>query len=143
MNKSNLIQYNGQTPEQARENGRKGGLASGASRQRKKLLRELFNEILPMEVTDPEIRELLEAHGLTPTHEAAVCLAAVKRAEKGDIEAARFIRDTRGEKPVEGLAIGNLIDRPVAAMDFTKMSDAELIALAEMCEEAENLSPVE
>ena len=126
MSKSNLVQFNGQTPQEARENGRKGGLASGVSRQRKKLLRELFNELLPLEVTEPELRELLESAGLEPTHEAAVCLAAVKRAEKGDIEAARFIRDTRGEKPVR-------------AMDLTQMSDAELEALAEMCEERDRL----
>ena len=139
MSKSNLVQFNGQTPQEARENGKKGGLASGVSRQRKKLLRELFNELLPLEVTEPELRELLESAGLEPTHEAAVCLAAVKRAEKGDIEAARFIRDTRGEKPVDGLAIGNLIENPVRAMDLTQMSDAELEALAEMCEERDRL----
>ena len=138
-NTRTLIQYNGQTPDQARENGRKGGLASGAARQRRKLLRELFNEIMPQEVTEPEIREALVQAGLQPTHEVAMCYAAIKRAEKGDIEAARFIRDTRGEKPVEGLAVGQLLDVPVAAMDMSKLTDDELRAIAYRLEEQEEL----
>ncbi len=138
-NAKTLIQYNGQTPDQARENGRKGGLASGAARQRRKLLRELFNEIMPQEVTEPEIREALVQAGLQPTHEVAMCYAAIKRAEKGDIEAARFIRDTRGEKPVEGLAVGQLLDVPVAAMDMSKLTDDELRAIAYRLEEQEEL----
>ena len=55
MGKENLIQYNGQTPAIARENGRKGGVASGASKRRRKALREVFNELLPMEVKDAAI----------------------------------------------------------------------------------------
>lgn len=139
-NAKHLIQYNGQTPEQARENGQKGGLASGAARKRRKrrkLLRELLNEIMPLEVQDPELRAALEEHGLTPTHEMAMCLAAVRRAEHGDIEAARFIRDTKGEKPVEGLAVGQLLDQPVKAMDLSQLSDHELRALAATCESEE------
>ena len=142
MNKGNtehLIQYNGQTPEQARENGRKGGLASGAARRQRKLLRELLNDIMPREVTDEELRKRLEMAGLAPTHEVAMCFAAILRAEKGDIEAARFIRDTRGEKPVEGLAVGQLLDVPVQSMDMSKLSDAELQAIAYRLEEPEGL----
>ena len=97
MNSKNLIQYNGQTPEMARENGRKGGIASGVAKRQRKQLREVINEVLPMEVTDPELKAILESYGLNPTHEVAMVVAALQRAERGDIEAARFIRDTRGE----------------------------------------------
>ena len=38
MNTKNLIQYNGQTPEMARENGRKGGIASGVAKRQIKLI---------------------------------------------------------------------------------------------------------
>ena len=138
-NTKTLIQYNGQTPEQARENGRKGGLASGAARKQRKLLRELFNEIMPQEVSDHEIRDALIAAGLEPTHEVAMCYAAIKKAEKGDIEASRFIRDTRGEKPVEGFAVGQLLDVPVDAYDMSKLSDDELRAIAYRLETQEGL----
>lgn len=138
-----LIQYNGQTPEQARENGRKGGLASGVAKRQRKLLRELLNDIMPREVTDAELRERLEQAGLEPTHEVAMCYAALLRAEKGDIEAARFIRDTRGEKPVEGLAVGQLLDAPVQSLDMRQLSDAELQAIAYRIEEQESLPPAQ
>lgn len=135
----NLIQYNGQTPEIARENGRKGGLASGESKRRRKLLRETINEILPMTVADPELQAILEEAGLDPSYEVAMSFAALNRAAKGDIEAARFIRDTRGEKPADTLAVGNLLDVPVGAMDLSKLSDEELRALAYQYGEPEKL----
>lgn len=142
-NPKTLIQYNGQTPEQARENGRKGGLASGVARQRRKLIRETINEIMPLEVADQELRAALLEAGLEPTYEVAMSFAAIKRAAKGDIEAARFIRDTRGEKPAEGLVVGQLLDAPVGALDMSKLSDAELRAIAYRAEERESLPPAQ
>lgn len=139
MNTKHLIQYNGQTPEQARENGRKGGIASGVAKRKRKQLREVINEVLPMEVSDPEVRAVLESYGLNPTHEVAMVVAAIQRAERGDIEAARFIRDTRGEKPVAEVAVGNILDKPVRSMDLSQLSDAELEALVDMYEERDAL----
>ena len=139
MNTKNLIQYNGQTPEMARENGRKGGIASGVAKRQRKQLREVINEVLPMEVTDPELKAILESYGLKPTHEVAMIVAALQRAERGDIEAGRFIHDTRGEKPVAELAVGNLLDKPIRSLDLSQLSDAELEALADMCDEQDVL----
>lgn len=135
----NLIPANMRSVEEVRENGRKGGLASGETRRRKKLLRETINEILPMTVADPELRAILEEAGLDPSYEVAMSFAALNRAAKGDIEAARFIRDTRGEKPADTLAVGNLLDVPVGAMDLSKLSDEELRALAYQYGEPEKL----
>lgn len=39
------------TSSEARENGKKGGIASGESRRRKKLLRECIDELLAKEYT--------------------------------------------------------------------------------------------
>lgn len=132
MNSKNLKPYNTQSVEVARENGRKGGIASGVAKRQRKQLREVINEVLPMEVSDPELKAILESYGLNPTHEVAMVVAALQRAERGDIEAARFIRDTRGEKPVAEIAMGSLLDRPVRSMDLSQLSDAELEALADM-----------
>ncbi len=139
----NLIQYNGQTPEIARENGRKGGLASGVSKQRRKLIRETINEIMPLEVSDDELREALQAAGLPPTFENAMVYSALRRAIRGDIEACRFIRDTRGEKPAESLAIAPLLDKPLHSIDMSKLTDEELMAIAARAEEQESLPPAQ
>lgn len=88
-----------------------------------------------MEVSDPELKAILESYGLEPTHEVAMVVAALQRAERGDIEAARFIRDTRGEKPVAELAVGNITGKPVRSLDLSQLSDAELEALADMYDE--------
>lgn len=138
-----MIQYNGQTPEIARENGRKGGLASGASKQRRKLIRETINEIMPLEVSDDELREALQTAGLPPTFENAMAYSALRRAAKGDIEAARFVRDTLGQKPAESLAITPILDQPVASWDMSKLTDEELMAIAAMAEEQESLPPAQ
>ena len=128
------------TSLEAREIGRKGGLASGEARRKKKLLRDVFNDLLPREVQDSDVRDALEAAGLEPTHESALALAVMLKAERGDVDAAKFIRDTRGEKPSEKLAVGNMIDigYPVHSMDLSKLSDEELYALIDELEEKES-----
>jgi len=85
-----------------------------------------------MPVDDPETKEMLKALGLEDTIQTALDLAQIRKAQKGDTDAARFIRDTVGEKPREGLEIGNLADRPFETLDLTQMSDAQLRELAAM-----------
>lgn len=46
MGKKNLIPNNERTPEELRENGRKGGIASGEARREKKLAKQIVLEIL-------------------------------------------------------------------------------------------------
>ena len=140
-NTSNLRQYrNPLSPEEARENGRKGGLASGESRRRRKAMREVLSDLMGAEITEPEIRATLEAHGLPATQEAAICFAAVKRAQTGDIEACRFVRDTLGEKPMTGVTVAPLYELTAEEMrriDMSQYSDEELTAIILAGEEAE------
>lgn len=74
--------------------------------------------------------DLLTGLGIPrPTVCDSVMLAMVVRAQRGDVDAARFLRDTSGQKttmttyqPIEGT-----IDR----LDLRSLSDEELYALAE------------
>ena len=129
-NINNLIQYNGQTPEQARENGQKGGIASGVARRKRRTFRELIETVMTMEVDDPVVHAKLQELGLDPTHDMAITMAAVRKAENGDIEATRYLRDTKGEKPTEALQMA-ITDKPIKSLDLTQLSDAELEALAD------------
>jgi hypothetical protein len=129
-NPQNLIQYNGQTPEMARENGRKGGYASGVAKRKKRTFRELIETVMTMEVDDPAVHAKLVELGLDPTHDMAITMAAIRKAENGDIEATRYIRDTKGEKPTEALQMA-ITDKPIKALDLSALSDAELEALAD------------
>ena len=76
----------------------------------------------------------LEKLGLKANHENAMMLASAKRAMLGDIEAARFVRDTVGEKPTEAMQLA-ITDKPVKALDMNALSDEELEALADQADE--------
>lgn len=82
------------TSEEARRNGRKGGIKSGEIRREKRLLKELLEDVL-----------------FTPTKTGNLAIditnALIKKAKKGNVKAYELIRDTLGQKPVENLKIEN------------------------------------
>jgi hypothetical protein len=80
----NLIPTNKRSKEEARELGRKGGIASGIARRERKTLRE-------------ELTMLLEEDD----NNLKISVALLKRALDGDISAFTTIRDTIGEKPTD------------------------------------------
>lgn len=128
----NLRPFSKDDVEKARAAGRKGGVASGVTKRRKRTFRELIETVMTMEVDDPEVHAKLTKLGLDPTHDMAITMAAVRKAETGDIEATRYLRDTKGEKPTEALNLN--LDKPVKSMDLSKLSDAELEALADQAD---------
>ena len=118
------------TPEELASNGAKGGVKSGETRRRQRTFRDSVNAILACKVQDEEQRRALEALGIDPTMLNQIQLAVYGKAAKGDVEAARFLRDTRGEKPREALELGNLDGKPLASIDLSGMTDEQLQALA-------------
>ena len=118
------------TPEERAENGRKGGIASGVAKRRQKTFRESIKAIMSTTTPDDEKRQRLEALGLDATVLNAINLAVSGKAAQGDVEAARYLRDTAGEKPKDGLEIGNLDDKPLASLDMTKLTDEQLRIIA-------------
>lgn len=70
--------------KEAREKGKKGGIASGKARKERKALKE---ELL-----------ILLSQGNT---QEKISLSLIKEAMKGNTKAFEVIRDTIGEKPVE------------------------------------------
>ena len=87
------------TSSEARENGKKGGIASAESRKRKKLLRECIDELLAKEYT---------SEGKTLTGSEALAVTLMKKAMKGDVKAFEVLRDTAGEKPVEKVMVAEV-----------------------------------
>lgn len=125
----NLVQ-NTLSGEAFIEHQRKAGRASGAVQKRRKLMREIARDLLASALdSEDEIRAELEKRGIDNSEAAAVLFAQLQRARHGDTEAARFLRDTSGQKPVDNVAIGNLDDKPFETLDLTKLSDADLKAL--------------
>lgn len=92
--------------DEARERGRKGGLASGEARRKRKSLKE---ELLLM-LEDEEVQK-------------SVTIALINQAQKGNVRAYEMIRDTIEEKPVEKVQSTQTI------VDMSKFSTEEIKAM--------------
>ena len=95
-------------PERAREIHSMGGIASGVSKRRKKLIKETIATILELPVKDKRVKDGLKRIGLTTedmTQQSLMVLGVMKRAQNGDPYAATFIRDTLGQKEADKLEL--------------------------------------
>ena len=88
------------TSSEARENGKKGGIASGEARRRKKLLRECLEILLEKEITDKK--------GETMSGAEALSTKLFAEAMKGNVKAFEVLRDTAGQKPVEKVIVSEI-----------------------------------
>ena len=129
----NLVQNRDFTPEQRREWAEKAWTASVEARKRRKTSAEIMRAVLSCELTPEEADEKLKELGIS-TYGGAIALAQVQRAMRGDTEAARYCRDTAGDKPTEAMQLA-ITDKPVKALDMNTLSDAELEALADQADE--------
>lgn len=91
--------------EEARKRGQKGGQATGASRRKKKAMREVAEQVLAamIPITKKTMNQL-KAMGFTDTDanvQLLSLLSVAQKATKGDLQAIQFLRDTGGEKPVD------------------------------------------
>lgn len=118
------------TPEEERAMRVAGGKRSQEVLRLKRTQADILRQILALEERDPERRELLISMGLDGNVADSINIAVTDKAKAGDVEATRYIRDTIGEKPREGLELGNLDDKPLASVDLSKLSDEQLKAMA-------------
>lgn len=97
---NNLIPLNERTKEEQREIARKGGIASGKARRKKKLLKEIIDEIGESRLNTDEAKDIAKALSINKrdvTYDVAIMFKAVNEALSGNIKAMEFIRDTRGQ----------------------------------------------
>lgn len=93
------------TPEQRKENGRKGGIASGEAKRKKKAMRERLEILLELPIRSGKgadleaIKNFAALKGKNITVQDAMMIAQIQKALKGDTTAAAFVRDTAGENP--------------------------------------------
>lgn len=103
------------TSEQARENGRKGGLASGEARRNKKMLRDCIDYLL-----EREDKTVLHEDGtpMSGAEQLAYNLFVKALAETDTAKAAKafeVLRDTAGQKPVDKVQMENKVDVAASA----------------------------
>ena len=96
----NLIPNSERSPKEVRENGRKGGIASGVARRRKRDLREACLAILDTEITTKT--------GDKMTGSEAMVAKLFQQAINGNIKAFEVLRDTAGQKPVDKVVVADV-----------------------------------
>ena len=90
--------------EEARERGRKGGIASGKAKKRKKLIKENIELLLDLPIKSSKTKAQLKELGIDDdemNNQMALVIAMFQKALKGDVPAFNTLRDTIGQKPVE------------------------------------------
>lgn len=100
----NLIPFSKRSKEEAREQGRIGGKASGESRRRKRSLKEAADLFLSLPVTDQRTFNAMAKAGVNPEetdYQMAVIVGLTMKAIKGDARAAKTVIDLLGESPTD------------------------------------------
>lgn len=97
------------TSSEARENGKKGGIASGEARRAKKSLREAMQILMDADLTGKD--------GKMMTGTEAMAAKAFQAALKGDWKAWELVRDTSGQKPVEKIVVADVEPSVIAEVE--------------------------
>lgn len=104
-NEENLIPASQRSKSEARENSKKGGIASGVSRRRKKALRTALKEAMMMQLKElhPDMQNaIIQAVKLGDaelTVSDAVLGSIIRNACKGNSQMAKLLLDVLGETP--------------------------------------------
>lgn len=103
-NEQNLIsieQVNSRrTREEHSEDSRKGGKKSGEVRRKNKTMKETMKKLLTLDMPDCDGKEELKQLGLEDeelTLQTGILINQVKKALAGNLDSAKFVRDTSGE----------------------------------------------
>ena len=108
------------TREQHSEDSRKGGVASGVSRRRKRSLKEAADLYLSLPVSDRKMWNKISRRGVDPEdidNQMAMIIGLTMAATAGDAKAAKVIVDLLGEDSHSGeAAVHPLVSDLVAAV---------------------------
>ena len=126
---ANLVPFNEMPVEKQREIRSMGGKASQAKQKRRKTQAEIIRQIMDLKLTPEEGADKLQELGLDPTWATDANVAVMQKARRGDVESLRYLRDTIGEKPRDGLDVGVYEGQPVSEMDLSQLTDEQLRAM--------------
>ena len=122
LNEKNLIPNNERSPSEVRENGRKGGIASGQARREKKTIQKILSDLLDSEIKDsPQFAKLASKMGVESDKSVKdiftmVCLLnSVKSGNLGDLE--RLSKLLGEDKQNENADVLAKLDKVIGEVD--------------------------
>lgn len=112
-NEQNLKPFTSdQSREEAVANGRKGGVASGETRRRKRDLRLALEMLLE--------KDFVDKNGNVATGAEAITAKLFEQAMKGNVKAFETIRSTVGQDPVQKVEQVNIDAEYKQSVDYVK-----------------------
>jgi len=99
-NEQNLIPINKRTKSEQREYQSQGGKKSGEVRRQKKAMKETMKMLLNLDMPECDGKEELKQLGIADddlTLQTGILVNQVKKALSGNLDSAKFVRDTAGE----------------------------------------------
>jgi hypothetical protein len=105
----------------------KGGENSAKAKKKMKNMREAARYLLESPILgDQETADALAELGLDADYQSATLLNILRKSANGDVEAARFVRDTSGQAPAQQVELGGMDGKPIEVMDLSGLSTEEL-----------------
>lgn len=121
-NEQNLIPNSERTPEELREITRKGGIASGEARRKRKTLKELLEQVADKKVQSEKIKQTLREMGVADedmTNQMAIAVRIALGALNGDHKSISEYMDGTGQKITRNINENHNIEyKPL--VDLTK-----------------------
>lgn len=99
-NEQNLIPINKRTKSEQREYQSKGGKKSGEVRRQRKAMKDTMKMLLNLDLPESDGKDKLKEMGIGEEDlsiQTAILTNQIQRALKGDLDSAKFCRDTSGE----------------------------------------------
>lgn len=106
-----------QSREKAKENGKKGGIASGQAKRDKKNIRLAVEALLEMDIKGK--------NGEVKSGAEAICVAQLQKALKGDTRAFEALRDSAGQKPIERVMVAEVDQSVIDEIEKEILDDGE------------------
>lgn len=133
-NEQNLIPFSERSESEAREMGRKGGIASGVSRRRKKSLKQAADYFLSLPVTDRRHAKKLERRQVEAEdidNQMAMISGLWEAACAGDARAAKVLIDVLGDDARQDSAGSESGQSLLAAIEAAAEEDIDADAVSE------------
>lgn len=129
-NEQNLIPFTSdQDREEARKNGKKGGIASGKARREKRKLADAVREMMQSKAPEKYIKKLKQQGGFNCENDADMFAAAAfalgAKALNGDVAAVKAIMELLGENAPNKVEVSGTIN-PLAGLtteELKKLAD--------------------
>lgn len=126
-NEQNLKPFNTLTEKEQREIAKKGAQKSIEVRRRNKSVKDIFQKLLTTDLSQQQMQQILRQFpGLENdeiNYKTAIGIEQIRKAIKGDMNAAKFVFDYAGEKPKENINVETKL--PIFNIEVTDNKELE------------------